>query len=271
VITGGGSGIGLAAGKRFAALGMNVCLADVDEPALLTAANEVRAAAGTHEIRVITCSTDVSQLDQVAQLRDTVLSELGDIAVLMNNAGIGAGGGPWENYPGWQKVMSVNLWGVINGVHTFAPAMIEQARAAAIINTGSKQGITNPPGNTAYNVTKAGIKALTEGLAHQLRNTASCQVSAHLLVPGFTYTGLMRRRIAEKPSGAWWPEQVADYLIAALGRGDFYIICPDNDVSTATDNKRIRWNADDMVRNRPALSRWHPDFAEAFERFSIDD
>lgn len=271
VITGGGSGVGLACGKRFAALGMNVCLADTDETSLVSAAEEVRAAAGEQDVRVTAARTDVSQMDQVEALRDRVLGEFSDVAVLMNNAGIAAGGGPWDHYAGWQQVLAVNLGGVINGVHAFAPTMVEQAKAAAIINTGSKQGITNPPGNTAYNVTKAGIKTLTEGLAHQLRNTEGCQVSAHLLVPGFTYTGLTRRRVAEKPPAAWWPEQVADYLLDALARGWFYIICPDNDVSTELDNKRIRWNTDDIVHNRPALSRWHPDYSDEFEKFSIGD
>ncbi len=271
VITGGASGIGLACAKRFAALGLNVCLADIDESALAAAAAEVRDAGLDRTVRVITLAVDVSRLDAVEHLRDTVLSELGDVAVLMNNAGIGAGGGAWRNYDGWQKVMSVNLWGVIHGVHAFTPVMLGQNRPAAIINTGSKQGITNPPGNLAYNVTKAGIRTLTEGLAHELRNTEGCEISAHLLVPGFTYTGLTRRRLPEKPPGAWWPEQVADYLLAALGRGDFYIICPDNDVSTELDHKRIRWNVDDIVNNRPALSRWHPSFAEEFAKYTTGE
>lgn len=271
VITGGASGVGLACAKRFAGLGMNVCLADVNESALTSAVTEVREARAEHDIEVVAIPTDVSQLHEVERLRDAALRKFDDVAVLMNNAGIGAGGGAWQNYEGWQKVMNVNLWGVINGVHAFTPAMVEQARPGAIVNTGSKQGITNPPGNVAYNVTKSGIKTLTEGLAHELRNTEGCNVSAHLLVPGFTYTGLIRRHIPEKPPAAWWPDQVADYLISALARGDFYVICPDNDVSTEVDNKRIRWNADDMINNRPALSRWHPDFASAFEGFSIGD
>ena len=81
----------------------------------------------------------------------------------------------------------------------------------------------------------------------------------------------MRRRMPEKPPAAWWPGQVADYLLDALGSGSVYIICPDNDVSTELDNKRIRWNSDDLIRNRPALSRWHPDYADEFENFSIGD
>ena len=185
----------------------------------------------------------------------------------MNNAGTGGGGGPWQNYAGWQRVLGVNLWGVINGVHAFAEAMIAQGKPGAIINTGSKQGITNPPGDTAYNVSKAGIRTLTEGLAHQLRNTANCEITAHLLVPGFTFTGLTRRQVSEKPAAAWWPEQVVDELLARMANNDFYIICPDNDVTPQLDRKRMQWNTDDVLLNRPALSRWHADYADAFSLF----
>ena len=89
----------------------------------------------------------------------------------------------------WRRILDVNLWGVINGVQAFAPDMIKQGTAAAIVNTGSKQGITCPPGDTAYNVSKAGVKVVTEALAHELRNTEGCRVSAHLLIPGFVFTG----------------------------------------------------------------------------------
>jgi NAD(P)-dependent dehydrogenase (short-subunit alcohol dehydrogenase family) len=114
--------------------------------------------------------------------------------------------------------------GVINGVQTFAQSMIDQATPGAIVNT--KQGITCPPGNTAYNVTKAGVKVLTEGLAHSLRNVEGCRVSAHLLVPGSTFTGMTRRGRTEKPPSSWMPEQVVDRLIEGMAVGDFYIICP---------------------------------------------
>jgi short-subunit dehydrogenase len=80
--------------------------------------------------------------------------------------------------------------------------MIDQGTPAAIVNTGSKQGITCPPGNTAYNVTKAGVKVLTEGLAHALRNIEGCRVTAHLLVPGSTFTGMTARGRTEKPPGS---------------------------------------------------------------------
>src|SRR6516164_8431633 len=168
VITGGASGIGLAAAKRFAALGMKICLADLSKEALDRAAEQV---SGTTVVRV---PTDVSRLENVQRLKDRAYAAFGEVGVLMNNAGVSAGGGPFDHYQGWQRVLSVNLRGVINGVHAFTQAMIDQGMPAAIVNTGSKQGITCPPGNTAYNVTKAGVKVLTEGLAHALRNIAGC-------------------------------------------------------------------------------------------------
>jgi short-subunit dehydrogenase len=138
----------------------------------------------------------------------------------------------------------------------------------AIISTGSKQGITTPPGDTAYNVSKAGVKVATEALAHELRTTPGCKITAHLLIPGFTYTGLTKvRGVTEKPAGAWTPEQVVDFMMDAMGEGDFYILCPDNDVTREVDAKRIRWAAEDIVQNRPPLSRWHPDFKQAFEDY----
>jgi NAD(P)-dependent dehydrogenase (short-subunit alcohol dehydrogenase family) len=263
VITGGASGIGLAAAKRFAAMGMKICLADLSEASLDKAIADISAPDGN----VITVQTDVAQLANVQRLKDKAYSTFGEVAVLMNNAGTALGGGPWDHYDRWRRVLEVNLWGVINGVQTFTQAMVDQATPCAIINTGSKQGITCPPGDTAYNVSKAGVKVLTEALAHSLRNVPGRRISAHLLVPGFTFTGITRPQRTEKPAAAWWPEQVIDMLIDRMASGDFYIICPDNDVTTEIDNRRIQWAAEDITRNRPALSRWHPDYKDAFDAF----
>jgi NAD(P)-dependent dehydrogenase (short-subunit alcohol dehydrogenase family) len=208
--------------------------------------------------------TDVGHIDEVRRLLDEALAAFGEVAVLMNNAGIGRGGGTWTDYDRWRKLIEVNLWGVINGVQAFAPAMIAQGSPCAIVNTGSKQGITTPPGDAAYNVTKAGVKVVTEQLAHELRNVAGCQTSAHLLIPGHTFTA-MTARSADKPPGAWTADQVVDFMLAAMGRGDFYILCPDNDVAREMDERRMRWAIDDIVLNRPALSRWHPDYKDAFD------
>lgn len=267
VITGGGSGIGLATAERLVAMDLNVCIADHDEETLRSAADGLAKQAARGGDAILAVRADVARLESVAALRDAVLDRFGEVALLMNNAGTGGGGGPWQSYEGWQRVLGVNLWGVIHGLQVFTQGMIEQGTPCAIVNTGSKQGITNPPGDAAYNVSKAAIKSLTESLAHQLRGIDGCRVTAHLLVPGFTYTGMVRRFLSEKPPAAWLPEQVADYLLAAMERGDFYVLCPDNEVTREMDQRRIAWAAGDLTENRPALSRWHPDYEAAFAAF----
>ena len=125
--------------------------------------------------------------------------------------------------------------------------VIAHKDAGLIINTGSKQGITTPPGDPAYNVSKAGVKAFTEALQHELRNTPDCNVTAHLLIPGFVFTGLTANGRTAKPAGAWTPEETVEFMLESLVRGDFYILCPDNDVNRALDEKRIAWAAGDGV------------------------
>jgi NAD(P)-dependent dehydrogenase (short-subunit alcohol dehydrogenase family) len=258
-ITGGASGIGLAVAHRLAAANMRVLLADIDKDALDAAAQDVREQGGD----VFTLVTDVGDPAQVAALAEAAQG-LGPVSLLMNNAGREGGGGILAGAQVWERTITTNLMGAVYGLQAFLPAMIAADWPCAIVNTGSKQGITLPPGDTAYNVSKAGLKALTESLAHDLLPTGG-RVTAHLLIPGFTFTGFTRRRgVAEQPAGAWSAEQVADFMLPAMASGDFYILCPDNDVSRELDERRIAWNAGDIIDNRPALSRWHPDFADAF-------
>jgi len=266
VITGAASGIGLAAARKFVALGMKVWMADANAEGLKAAAASVRAGAKRPD-EVCASIVDVSNLGHVQGLKDEAYAAFGEVAVLMNNAGVGGGGGVFAEHARWRRVIDINLWGVINGVQTFGPAMIAQGTPGAIVNTGSKQGITCPPGDTAYNVSKAGVKVVTEALAHELRNTENCKISAHLLIPGFTFTGITNAPTREKPPGAWTAEQVVDFLLPAMAAGDFYVLCPDNDVTRDIDERRMFWAAGDIIENRPALSRWHPDYKEAFAEF----
>ena len=260
VITGGASGIGLAAARRFAGLGMKVVLADVDGATLAEAA----AGLGRDALAV---PTDVSDPQALHRLKDAAYG-LGEVSVLMNNAGRGGGGKPWRNPDGWRAVLDTNLFGVVNGLQAFVPEMLARGGPGAIVNTGSKQGITSPPGDAAYNCSKAAVKVVTEMLALELRNAdGGAGITAHLLIPGFTYTGMVARHVPEKPPSAWTPDQVAERLLAALAARDFYVWCEDNETTRAMDERRVQWAADDIIRNRPALSRWHPDYAEAFKAF----
>ncbi len=267
VVTGGASGIGLAAAMRFSSLGMKVCIADQDSGRLAEAEAKLSSVSPAGAANIMAAAVDVSRIEDVSEFEIAVREKFGGADILMNNAGIQPGSemfGPLQN---WRRVIGVNLWGVIHGSQAFAPHMIERGRPGLIINTGSKQGITTPPGDPAYNVSKAGVKAFTEALQHELRSAKGGQISAHLLIPGFVFTGLTAKGRTEKPAAAWTPEQTVDFMMERIDAGDFYILCPDNDVPRSLDERRILWAAGDIVENRPALSRWHPDYAEAFAAF----
>ena len=268
VVTGGAAGIGLAAAKRMAQLGLRICIADLGANRLVRAAEEVALLAANGTDDVMTLETDVSRVEDLRRLEQAVRDRFGGTDVLMNNAGIQPGSALFGPASNWERVLDVNLWGVIHSTQIFVSAMIERGRPGLVINTGSKQGITTPPGDPAYNVSKAGLKAFTEALQHELRNTPNCRISAHLLIPGFVFTELTAKGRTEKPAGAWTPEQAVDFMMERLEAGDFCILCPDNDVPRSLDERRILWAAGDVVENRPPLSRWHPDYAKAFEAFS---
>jgi NAD(P)-dependent dehydrogenase (short-subunit alcohol dehydrogenase family) len=270
IVTGAASGIGLAAARRFAGLGMNVVLADLPGERLDSAARETAALSPHGLDSVAAIATDVASIASLQALERDVVALFGRVHVLMNNAGI-PGSSMFGAQDAWEKVFAVNLWGVVNGSRIFAPGMIAHGQTGLIINTGSKQGITTPPGDPAYNVTKAGVKAFTEALQHELRNTPDCRITAHLLIPGFVYTALTAQGRTEKPQGAWTPQETVDFMMQSLENDDFYILCPDNDVERATDEKRILWAAGDIIENRPPLSRWHPDYADAFKAFLTKD
>lgn len=262
VITGGASGIGLATARRLSAAGMNVVIADRPGAALDAAA----ATIGGGD-RTLAVGCDVAEAKNLETLAERAYERFGQVSFLMNNAGVGNNPGkPWENLAAWKALVDINFWGVVHGVQAFGARMLAQGSPAIIVNTGSKQGITTPPGNLAYNVSKSALKTYTEGLAHALRNTEGAKISAHLLIPGFTFTGMSGGTTTKAP-GAWTAEQVVDFMLEALVRGDFYILCPDNETERRTDERRMAWAIGDVIENRPALSRWHPDYGQAFADF----
>ncbi|GAK71451.1 putative oxidoreductase [Agrobacterium rubi TR3 = NBRC 13261] len=267
VVTGAASGIGLAAARKFAGFGMSVVLVDLDGEKLAAAQSEIAALAENGDEQIVSIPTDVSKLDELEALERAVIQRFGRVHVLMNNAGVQPGSAIFGPQANWDKVFGVNLMGVVNGSRVFGSGMLAHGEAGLIINTGSKQGITTPPGDPAYNVSKAGVKAFTEALEYELRNAPNGNISAHLLIPGFVFTGLTANGRTEKPSGAWTPEQTVDFMIDGIGNGDFYILCPDGEVNRKTDEKRILWAANDLVENRPPLSRWHEDYSDDFKSF----
>ena len=265
LITGGASGIGFAAAKTFLGLGMRVAIADLPGDRLAAAEAEL----GTLGV-AMAIPTDVADRASLEHLEATVRDQLGSIDLLMNNAGIQPGSDIFGPAESWETIIATNLMGIVTGTQVMVPRMLAQGTPALVINTGSKQGITTPPGDPAYNVAKAGVKAFTEALQHHLRNQPGSKVNAHLFIPGYVFTGLTAKGKTEKPEAAWTPEQTVDFLVESLERGDFYILCPDNAVPRAKDERRILWAAGDIVENRPPLSRWHPDHKDAFEAFAAE-
>lgn len=190
-------------------------------------------------------------------LSQRVIDRFGRVDLLMNNAVIRTGRGHDAALEEWRGAMDVNFWAIVNAIRVFLPTMQASETPSMIVNVGSKQGITNPPGHPIYNITKSALKTYTEALEHELRSHGKRTTTAHLLIPGWTTTG-------NKPhqSGAWLPEQVVEYMVDGLTRGDFYILCPDDEVSTEQDHRRIIWGAEDITKNRAPLSRWHPEFED---------
>mmetsp|Transcript_2007 Transcript_2007/g.2516 ORF Transcript_2007/g.2516 Transcript_2007/m.2516 type:complete len:313 (+) Transcript_2007:115-1053(+) len=289
VITGASSGIGRAAALDFANKGMNIWMVDIDKEELeaakeLVLQNCLKKESQTIESRVV----DVSNQKVMIALSEEVFANGGKCHFLMNNAGVGKGGGPMTDMETVHFTMGVNTYGPIHGCIAFIPKMKESGEAGIIVNTGSKQGITMPPGNLTYNMSKAALKCYTEGLEHDLRNTeGGSKLRAALLVPGWVNTSILLKTVrretldkgdefdvnsvffheAKPAAGAWMPSQVVDFMIRELDEGHFYIVCPDNDVDRETDNLRMTWAMQDITQDRPPLSRWHPDYKDKFTAY----
>ncbi|KAI9369174.1 hypothetical protein BJX61DRAFT_172957 [Aspergillus egyptiacus] len=288
LITGAASGIGFAVAQLCRSRGMHLALLDHDADNLSLAREILEGEDPSSSLITKTYLVDVGKKSDM----DSVAAQVGEAfpavdLVVLNAATTGHSikdkdSNPWiDNVDYWRQVFDTNVFGPINGISALLPLLKRDNNKSpkSIVITGSKQGITNPPGgrNPAYNSTKGAIKILTEHLAHDLRSDPStAHISAHLLVPGWTWTGLMgnvgpRSANQVKMQGSWEASQVAEELERGLQRGSFYIICPDDETDRALDKARMWWGCDDIIEDRPALSRWESGWREMAEKAIRDD
>jgi NAD(P)-dependent dehydrogenase (short-subunit alcohol dehydrogenase family) len=285
VVTGAASGIGLCMAKLFASEGMNVVLADVEEPALDKAVADVQAQAATGA-RAVGQLADVSLRDSVDALADRAYAEFGAVHVLCNNAGVGSGAeGPmWQHERSdWEWAFAVNIWGVFNGIQAFVPRMLAQDTPGHIVNTSSPDGGIAPlPTASVYAVTKSAIVTMTEALYAQLKQ-ADSKIGVSVLFPGphMVRTGLWesyrnrpdryaktKPRQNPYPTLAGWeaamkaagqeprmtePEEVAAHALDGIRTGTFWILPRGG-------------SSDDMIRRRSQsmLDRADPGYLEKF-------
>jgi NAD(P)-dependent dehydrogenase (short-subunit alcohol dehydrogenase family) len=256
VVTGGASGIGRALASRFAAEGMKVVIGDVEKPALDAAVAEL-AATGAEVEGVV---TDVADGEQMQALAETAVARFGGVHVACLNAGVGGGGLSWEmSVETWRWVLGVNLWGVIHGVRTFVPLLMQQ-REAHIVNTASVAGLVAAPFMGPYNASKHAVVAISETLHHELAMSAP-HVKVSVLCPGWVNTAIAdsaRNRpphlqvdgegepAAEMLRGfldaGMPPEEVAGKVVDAIREERFWILTHDDesDMWVAMVNRRLR-------------------------------
>ena len=262
VITGGASGIGKAVAAKAAAEGMKVVIGDIEEGALKEAERDL-AAGGADVLAVV---ADVSDAASVRELRDRALDRFGAVHLVHNNAGVGTGGPIWEiPEADWRWILGVNLWGVVHGIATFVPLLIEQGEGH-VVNTASIAGLTTAPFLGPYNATKQAVVAISETLYKDLQIAGVTGVGVSVLCPGFVQT-----RIAESDRNrpAWAPERdvegapemraaiqamvdggiptaaVADRVLGAVRTNAFYIL------THPELNEAVRTRFDDIVEGRP--------------------
>ncbi len=250
VVTGAASGIGRALAEKSAALGMKIVLADVEEPALKQAEQELKASGAD----VIAVRTDVSQARDVEALANLTFTTYGAVHLLFNNAGVSVSKTVWgSSLADWQWVLGVNLWGVIYGIHFFVPRMLAQGSEGHIVNTASGAGLVAHTGQACYSVSKHGVVALSETLALELA-AHGASLKASLLVPGWVNTRITEaernrpqalQSAAEQeqapPEGTSWQQvsqqalqagmsslQVAEMTFDAIRQDKFYIFTDPN-------------------------------------------
>lgn len=261
VVTGAASGIGLAVSRRLAAEGMRLVLADLEEPALKVAADELSRSA-----EVLAVPTDVSDSSSVEALRDRTLEHFGAVHLVHNNAGVGAGGLLWEvSEADWRWVLGANLWGVIHGIRAFVPLLVAQGEGH-VVNTASMAGLVSTPFMGPYNATKHAVVTISETLAKDLRAVGS-PVGVSVLCPGFVRTAIdrsdrnrpawapapvdspsyepMQQAIHQLVAGGIDPVGVADSVVEAVQEDIFYILTHDETAPAVAARMR------DILEGRP--------------------
>jgi NAD(P)-dependent dehydrogenase (short-subunit alcohol dehydrogenase family) len=212
VVTGAASGIGLAATEAFVAAGMRVLMTDRDEEHLAEQAGRLASTGG--EVRSLV--VDVTDPDQVERAADAAVEHFGALHVAMNNAGIVAGGNSWEMpLSEWRRVVEVDLWGVIHGIHAFVPRILASGEPGWVVNTASMAAVSIIPAIGPYTASKHGVLGLSDGLRAEL-HAIGAPVGVSVLMPGMIRTGL-------NPMGTIEPEQVAANVVDAIRRGRDYV------------------------------------------------
>jgi len=236
-VTGAASGLGRAMALAFAAEGMHLALADVDEAGLTLTRKDVSALG----IRSFSMRVDVSRASEVEAFAQTCFQELGAVHLVCNNAGVALSGPVWETSEAeWQWILGVNLLGVVNGVRAFAPRLIAQDEGH-IVNTASVAGLISPPGMGAYCVSKHAVVTLSEALHHDLRERGS-RVGVSVLCPAYVSTGIAdskppfaitksKERLAKETAlrkavaaGKLSADDVARAVVAAVKENRFYVL-----------------------------------------------
>ena len=262
VITGGASGIGKAVAAKAAAEGMKVVIGDIEEGALKEAERDL-AADGADVLAVV---TDVSDAASVRALRDRALDRFGAVHLVHNNAGVGTGGPVWEvPEADWRWILGVNLWGVVHGIATFVPLLIEQGEGH-VVNTASIAGLTTAPFLGPYNATKQAVVAISETLYKDLQIAGIAGIGVSVLCPGFVQTRIaesdrnrpgwapdrdvegapeMRAAIQAMVDGGIPTAAVADRVLDAVRTDTFYIL------THPELNEAVRTRFDDIVEGRP--------------------
>jgi len=233
VITGAASGIGRGLAEHAATLGMRLVLADRDAAGLQALCNELKA----RGVQAIDCVTDVGDMKQVERLRDRAVEHFGGVDLLFNNAGVMQTGFSWEiTEAQWQRMLDVNLNGVINGIRSFVPLLLRQGRAAHVINTASLAGLVSSPLMAPYNVTKQAVVALSETLHYELAMLGA-PVSVSVLCPGPVTSEIMASNQVVDSAGSDFsqlldstirqgmtPAELAAQVFAAVAQKRFWIL-----------------------------------------------